>query len=114
MSQQKKFTSLDELKELLSDVPKEQKPPSEKKYRHDGKGNTVHVRIEKKGRKGKIVTVIEGFRHNPQTMEEIATILKRRCGAGGTVKEMTIEVQGDQRSRVAEILREMNYTIKGA
>jgi translation initiation factor 1 len=45
-------------------------------------------------------------------MAEIARILKQHCGAGGTVKEGRIEIQGDQRDRVAEKLREMNYVVK--
>jgi translation initiation factor 1 len=79
---------------------------------HDGKGKVVKVVRETKGRKGKIVTLVVGFQHNPLTMEEIATILKRHCGAGGTVKEGNIEIQGDQCSRITEKLRELNYVVK--
>ena len=68
--------------------------------------------MDTKGRKGKQVTLVEGLQHNPGTMEEIARILKQQCGAGGTVKQGTIEIQGDQRQRVAEKLREMNYVVK--
>ena len=71
------------------------------------------VRIDTKGRKGKQVTLVEGLEHNPDTMEDIARILKQHCGAGGTVKQRVIEIQGDQRQRVAERLRELNYVVKG-
>ncbi len=79
------------------------------KHKHDGKGKPVRVSLEKKGRKGKTVTIVSGLQHNPSTMEEIARILKQYCGAGGTVKGGQIEIQGDNRSRVTEKLREMNY-----
>ena len=83
-----------------------------KKGGHDGKGKTVHLRLEKKGRKGKTVTVITGFQHNPQTMSEIAKILKEYCGAGGTVKGMVIEIQGEQKEKIAQKLSELNYLVK--
>ncbi|MFI5251724.1 MAG: translation initiation factor [Bacteroidota bacterium] len=85
----------------------------EKHNGHDGKGKIVRIRLEKKNRKGKTVTVISGFQHNPQTMEEIAKILKEYCGAGGTVKSLEIEIQGDQRKKTAEKLGAMNYIVKG-
>lgn len=68
--------------------------------------------MDTKGRKGKQVTLVEGLQHNPDTMEEIARILKQHCGAGGTVKDGAIEIQGDQRQRVAEKLRAMNFVVK--
>jgi len=52
------------------------------------------------------------LRHNPATLEEIARMLKQFCGTGGTVKEEKIELQGDQRVRAAEKLKEMNYLVK--
>jgi translation initiation factor 1 len=79
---------------------------------HDGKGKTVSIRLDTKGRKGKQVTLVEGLQHNPATMAEIARILKQHCGAGGTLKQGSIEIQGDQRERVAKKLKEMNYLVK--
>lgn len=80
---------------------------------HDGKGNVVRIFLDTKGRKGKVVTIVAGLRHNPTTMEEIGRILKQYCGAGGTIKEGNIEIQGDQRGRVARKMKEMNYLVKG-
>lgn len=111
MALQKKITSLSDLEELLPNTGqhKPQSPNIPPKHKHDGKGKPVRVSLEKKGRKGKTVTIVSGLQHNPSTMEEIARILKQYCGAGGTVKEGQIEIQGDNRSRVTEKLREMNY-----
>lgn len=81
------------------------------KFSHDGKCRSVTVLLDTHGRKGKSVTVIDGLRHNPATMDEVARMLKQYCGAGGTVKEGKIEIQGDQRDRVCVKLRELNYSV---
>ena len=109
----KKLSSLSDLGQLLPGSQRQEPPPPKPrgKHLHDGKGKTVRVSLDTKGRKGKIVTVISGMQHNPMTMEDVARILKQHCGAGGTVKEGNIEIQGDQRLRVAEKLREMNYKV---
>ncbi|MFA5833242.1 MAG: translation initiation factor [Bacteroidota bacterium] len=109
-----KLQSLADLEQLLSDSERE-KLHAEKlstKKIHSGKGNTLRVTLETAGRKGKSVTVISGLQHNPDTMEEIARILKQHCGAGGTVKNGTIEIQGDQRENVSKKLRQMDYVVK--
>ena len=79
---------------------------------HDGNCKSVRVYLDTQGRKGKSVTIVAGLQHNPQTMEEIAKILKQHCGAGGTVKEGKIEIQGDQRVKVSEKMQDMNYAVK--
>jgi translation initiation factor 1 len=109
-----KLTSLSDLGQLLPESERKQLPPEVKKPGHDGRNKTVRIRLDTKGRKGKAVTVVEGLQHNPTTLGEIARILKQHCGAGGTVKEGQIEIQGDQRERVAEKLREMNYVVKSS
>lgn len=78
---------------------------------HDGKGKKVRVWLDTHGRKGKVVTIISGLMHNPNTMEDIARLLKQHCGAGGTVKQKNIEIQGDQRKRIEEKLEELNYVV---
>jgi len=78
---------------------------------HDGKGKKVTIWLDTQGRKGKVVTVVSGLQHNPDTMEDIARLLKQYCGAGETVKERNIEIQGDQRERVKEKLRQLDYEV---
>jgi translation initiation factor 1 len=109
-----KLNSLSDLSQLLSGTDKQKLAQRNKstEAQHDGKGKAVRVLLDTKGRKGKSVTIVSGLQHNPTTKEEIARILKQHCGAGGTVKDGNIEIQGDQRIRVSEKLREMNYTVK--
>ncbi len=78
---------------------------------HDGKGKKIKVWLDTHGRKGKTVTIVSGLQHNPDTMEDIARLLKQYCGAGGTVKDRNIEIQGNQRDRVKEKLRLLNYRV---
>ncbi|MCB2203289.1 translation initiation factor [bacterium] len=73
----------------------------------------LHVQLEKKGRKGKGVTVIMGFYHMKRDMEDYARELKARCGAGGTVKDDTIEIQGDHRKTAAEYFRAKGFRVTG-
>ncbi len=111
MNDRKIFKSLSDLKQILPES--ERSPVTDKSSAsgHDGKGKSVRVWLDAKGRKGKTVTLISGLQHNPKTMEDIARILKQHCGAGGTVKGGDIEIQGDNRVRVAEKLKDMNYII---
>ena len=76
---------------------------------HDGKGKKVKVWLDTQGRKGKSVTIVSGLQHNPDTLDDIARMLKHHCGAGGTVKDRNIEIQGDQRDIVARILASAGF-----
>jgi translation initiation factor 1 len=58
------------------------------------------VRLEKKGRGGKQVTVVEQLALSPAELAEWAQALKQSLGCGGAVEEETIVVQGDHRERV--------------
>ena len=71
------------------------------------------LRMEKKGRGGKTVTVVFGLPDNQPFLKELAQQLKRACGAGGTVVEGGVELQGDLRDRVREFLMKQGYVVKG-
>ena len=70
----------------------------------------LRVRIERKGRKGKTVTLISGFVGQTADLEELGKELKAKCGIGGSVKEGEIILQGELIERVVALLREMGYT----
>ena len=71
------------------------------------------LRIEKKGRGGKTVTVLYDLPKNDAFLKELGARLKRECGTGGTVTESGIELQGEMRDRARVILERLGYTVKG-
>ncbi len=73
---------------------------------------TLLVGFEKSGRRGSGVTTIQGFHHTKEDLLDLARRLKALCGAGGTVKDETIEIQGDHRSKVATELERQGYKVK--
>lgn len=74
---------------------------------------TAKLRIEKKGRGGKEVTVVDGLPRNGAFLEELARDLKKACGTGGTVADGCVELQGDRRDRLRGLLAARGFTVKG-
>jgi translation initiation factor 1 len=71
------------------------------------------LRMEKKGRGGKTVTVIYDLPNNATFLKELCGELKRACGTGGSVADGAIELQGELRDRVRDFLAKKGYTVKG-
>ena len=67
------------------------------------------VRMERKGRGGKTVTLVQGFVGSNDDLESLCKQLKNKCGTGGSVKDGEIMVQGDIRKKVADALKKMGY-----
>jgi translation initiation factor 1 len=63
-------------------------------------------------RYGKIVTVVEGFDTADIDMDDLARKLKTRCAAGGTYKDQRIELQGDHKKKVKEVLEELGFSVE--
>jgi translation initiation factor 1 len=72
----------------------------------------VRVQRESKGRKGKTVTLIRGVPLSLEALHTLASDLKRLCGAGGAIKDGTIEIQGDHRETLLEELKKRGYKVK--
>jgi translation initiation factor 1 len=72
-------------------------------------GNRVQVRREVAGRRGKAVTTVSGVPVDDAALKQLAGELKRRCGVGGSVRDGVIEIQGDHRTVVVEILKAEGY-----
>jgi translation initiation factor 1 len=73
----------------------------------------ARLRVEKKGRSGKTVTVVDGLPLNAAFVETLGQELKRACGTGGAAAAGTIELQGDLRDRVREVLTSKGIVVKG-
>lgn len=71
------------------------------------------LRVEKKGRGGKTVTVVDGLPQNAGFLRELSQELKRACGTGGAVLAGGVELQGDLRERVREVLLKRGWVVKG-
>ena len=74
---------------------------------------TARLRLEKQGRGGKNVTVIDGLPQNAEFLAELAGALKKACGTGGTVRMGAVELNGDVRERIRPLLATRGYTLKG-
>ncbi|MDH3346523.1 MAG: translation initiation factor Sui1 [Desulfobulbaceae bacterium] len=81
----------------------------DKQVKTDG---IVRVSLDKKGRKGKGVSVISGLPLDEGKLRVLAKQLKQRCGGGGTVKDGTIEIQGDHRELLVTELTKQGYKVK--
>lgn len=73
---------------------------------------TIRIWRETKGRKGKGVTVLNGFGLPKSELKEIARKLKQTCGVGGSQKEYQIEIQGEQREQCAAYLTRQGFKVK--
>jgi len=72
----------------------------------------LYVSRDKKGRGGKVATLVEGFNGPESDLVELGKFLKQRCGVGGSAKNGEIIVQGDKRDKVAQLLRDEGYKVK--
>ncbi len=70
------------------------------------------VRIDRRQRAGKQVTLVEGFVGTAADLAALAKTLKTKCGVGGTAKEGEITIQGDLRDKVTALLQSMGYNAK--
>ena len=80
-------------------------PPTEQKIR---------VRLDRKGRGGKSVTIVEGLRMSSEDKESLLKQLKTRLGTGGSIKDDILEIQGDHCDAVMASLQQSGYRPKHA
>ena len=92
------FSYFDGLKALQSTLPNEEQQ--------------LLVRIERKQRGGKVVTLVEGFVGTTEDVKSLSKLLRSKCGVGGSQKDNQIIVQGDLKQKVADILRAEGYGVK--
>jgi len=73
---------------------------------------TLRVTSTNKGRRGKTVTEVTGFRLTASTLKELGKAIKQHCGSGGSVQGATVIVQGDHATRAREFLERRGFIIK--
>lgn len=69
----------------------------------------LRVVLDKKHRKGKIVTLVEGFEGNEEDFQKLAKDLKTKCGTGGSAKDNIILIQGDYKTKITQWLLDWGY-----
>ncbi|HET9908580.1 MAG TPA: translation initiation factor [Anaerolineales bacterium] len=73
---------------------------------------TIYLHRESSGRGGKAVTLVKNLVLSNDEMKSLAKKLKQECGTGGTIKDDVIEMQGEQREKIAALLRTLGYKVK--
>lgn len=82
------------------EVPASSRPPARP---------SVTLQRTSKGRGGKVVTLIQHVSLSPDEQKALLKHLKQTCGAGGTIKDDVIEIQGDHREKIAAALQRLGY-----
>ena len=72
----------------------------------------LEAHFSKKGRGGKIVTVIKGFEGSYEDLKQLGKELKNKLGVGGSVKDGEIIIQGNNRDKVMQILKDKGFKVK--
>jgi translation initiation factor 1 len=73
---------------------------------------TAYLHRESGGRGGKAVTLVKNLVLSLEDRRALTKKLKEACGTGGTIKEDVIEIQGEQRQRISEVLQKLGYKVK--
>ena len=98
------YSTNKEFFERQNSVPEAETLPPEKQR--------LTVRIDRRQRAGKQVTLIEGFKGSQENLAALAKSLKVKCGVGGSAKDGEITIQGDLRDKVTALLMDMGYNAK--
>ncbi|AIM39283.1 translation initiation factor [Sphingobacterium sp. SG20118] len=72
----------------------------------------LKVQLDRKMRKGKIVTLVTGYKGKQEDLEALGKLLKQKCGVGGSAKDAEIIIQGDFKQKIADLLLSEGYKVK--
>jgi translation initiation factor 1 len=106
----KKLDSLSDLKSLIN--PNDVTESVEVKIKHNIKPQNLEAHYSVKGRAGKPVTIVKGFKGTKDQIKELAKQLKNKCGVGGSIKNNDIIIQGKYRDKITSILVEQGHKVK--
>ena len=101
MTKKDPFAALEKLRDQL---PKGSAPPTPAPIAAPKAPARAVVRLERKGRRGKEVTIVEKLALEPAELEQWCRDLKQALGCGGAVETDAIVLQGDLRDRIAIVL----------
>ena len=90
-------------------IDQRQQPEDTRSVNKDG---IARIQRETKGRKGKGVSIITGLDQSTDELKTLCTVLKKKCGCGGAVKEGTIELQTDSREKIQQLLEQQGIKSK--
>ncbi len=93
------------------DFQYQQGEQNEQETRPPQKQNLI-VAIERKNRGGKTVTLVKGFIGSDDDLSELGKKIKTKCGVGGSAKDGEIIIQGEFKTRIADLLKEWGYKVK--
>jgi predicted translation initiation factor SUI1 len=83
--------------------------PVTKKKEKKAYNDQVRVWLDRKRKGGKEVTVVQGIGRPDSQLKDLASTLKTKCGVGGSAKNQEILIQGNQRDKVIQLLKEMGF-----
>ena len=81
-------------------------------YQYEYNQEEEQETLDSKQRKGKTVTLVQGFVGTEEDLKELAKLLKNKCGVGGSVKDGEIIIQGEVKEKILTILRDNKYRAK--
>lgn len=97
---------------LKQQIKTKEKNRSAPAIAHEPQDGVIRIHRETKGRGGKGVSIVTGLGLPEMQLNELAKKLKQHCGTGGTVKNGTIEIQGDQREKIKQWLEKLGHRVK--
>ncbi len=116
MGKKKKKLGLSDLGGMVFSTNPDYVPPTyddEEEYEPiPNNEQTLYVSYDRKQRKGKVVTLVEGFEGPDEDFQALGKMLKSKCGAGGTAKDGEILVQGNFVSKIMDILVKEGFKVK--
>jgi translation initiation factor 1 len=74
--------------------------------------HNLKIQVSRKGKGGKTVTIVSGFQVSIETLQSLTKQLKNQCGTGGTTRDNEIEIQGDHRQKLFDLLTKLGYKAK--
>jgi len=95
-------------------IPRKENPSPKELQSAAHASEQVYVRLDRKGRRGKSVTLVEGLQMPVRKREDLLRQLKTRLGTGGTERDGVLEIQGDHRDAIMPLLQDMGYKPKRA